>query len=537
MLNGLEAAVAETPEQGLPVSLGPARPPTALHPAPGTASVPAQNHERSALHLSARTLPAVSFTSPAAAPSGLRPAGSATQTERRPASSRTPQQLEPAPAAGSPQPKLAGAPPPAANATSVMALPLAAQFGLPPSPAPAQISVPPGAAAGVVDQPLAVPSARPVAPAPAPAQISVPPGAAAGAANQPPVSPTEQPVAAAPAVSPDPPEDAGRFGALPEGRGFTTDLATAASRESGAAPMSLTPGPTLGAGEIAFGARLVVRVTEQAGADPARALPAPQAPASGNSAPAPWEAPESPAAFVEGMSQPATANLNTVSPRDGESCGAGTAVAPDSRGGRPVQPESQLPYAEQPNPAPAPGGAHTETAGVGYVPAPQPQAPAPSAAPSHTGVADPGLPAGWRGSGSAPPDMPGSGAARDIALRLSSDDQSAVEVRLSERAGEVHVAVRSADPQMAESMRAHLPELVDRLGARGFDTEIWRPQPAATAQGGFNSHSDAHGERQGEPGQQQGGSRQKRDQSQPEWLEELAASFHQPTSGNRSTNL
>jgi len=171
-------------------------------------------------------------------------------------------------------------------------------------------------------------------------------------------------------------------------------------------------------------------------------------------------------------------------------------------------------------------------------PVPQPQAPAPSATPSHNLATDPGLPATLRGPAAAPPDVPGSGAARDIALRLSSDDQSAVEVRLSERAGEVRVAVRSVDPQMAESMRAHLPELVDRLGARGFDTEIWRPQPAAaTERGGFNSHSDAHGERQGEPGQPQGGNRQKRDQSQPEWLEELDASFHEPTSGNRSKNL
>lgn len=138
----------------------------------------------------------------------------------------------------------------------------------------------------------------------------------------------------------------------------------------------------------------------------------------------------------------------------------------------------------------------------------------------------------------ASPDAPGTGAARDITLRLTADNQSTVEVRLSERAGEVRIAVRSADPEMAESMRARLPELVDRLGARGFETEIWRPQQAgASERGGSGPNPDSHREQQGEAPQQRGGSQQKRDQPQPEWMEGLATSFQPPNSANRSTKL
>jgi len=149
-----------------------------------------------------------------------------------------------------------------------------------------------------------------------------------------------------------------------------------------------------------------------------------------------------------------------------------------------------------------------------------------SASPSITGVRVPET---------AAHEAPVAGSARDIALRLNASDNSAVEVRLSERAGEVHVAVRSADPSLTESVRARLPELVDRLNARGFETEIWRPeQPAAAERGGSHPNPDSQREQPSE--QQPGNGRQKRDQAQPEWMEELSESLRQPNAVNRSTN-
>lgn len=143
--------------------------------------------------------------------------------------------------------------------------------------------------------------------------------------------------------------------------------------------------------------------------------------------------------------------------------------------------------------------------------------------------------------GLAAPDTPGTGAARDIALRISADDQSAVEVRLSERAGEVRVAVRSADPEMAESMRAQLPELMDRLGTRGFETEVWRPQQTSASERGGSGSNPQSGSREGgrDPQQERGGrdGRQSREQPQPEWMEELATPFRPPKPSHRSKIL
>jgi hypothetical protein len=114
-------------------------------------------------------------------------------------------------------------------------------------------------------------------------------------------------------------------------------------------------------------------------------------------------------------------------------------------------------------------------------------------------------------------------------------------VRLSERAGEVRVAVRSADPQMAESVRAQLPELMDRLGARGFDTEIWRPQQASASERAGTGSDPQFGSRAGnQDSQQERGDRdgrQSREESQPEWMEELATSFRPQKPSNRSKNL
>jgi len=68
---------------------------------------------------------------------------------------------------------------------------------------------------------------------------------------------------------------------------------------------------------------------------------------------------------------------------------------------------------------------------------------------------------------------------REIQLRLGETArESGVEVRIKEQAGELKVAVRSPNTGLAESLRAGLPELVDRLGQRGFETQVWRPASA-----------------------------------------------------------
>jgi hypothetical protein len=72
--------------------------------------------------------------------------------------------------------------------------------------------------------------------------------------------------------------------------------------------------------------------------------------------------------------------------------------------------------------------------------------------------------------------------ARDLRFELSGGDRK-VEVRLTDRGGEVHVAVRTGDAQLAGDLREDLPALAARLEQGGFRAETWRPgQDGATEQ-------------------------------------------------------
>jgi len=69
---------------------------------------------------------------------------------------------------------------------------------------------------------------------------------------------------------------------------------------------------------------------------------------------------------------------------------------------------------------------------------------------------------------------PAAGAARDIQFQVNQGGQR-VDVRLTERGGEVHVSVRTPDAQLAGSLREDLPVLSAKLEQRGFRAETWRP--------------------------------------------------------------
>ena len=94
-----------------------------------------------------------------------------------------------------------------------------------------------------------------------------------------------------------------------------------------------------------------------------------------------------------------------------------------------------------------------------------------------------------------------------------------MELKLSEKAGELKVAVRTADNHMAERLRADLPALSSRLEQSGLRAETWQPLQAATVDwrrtdetaastngGPPEDHSRQQGreqQREGQPRQQQ----------------------------------
>jgi hypothetical protein len=75
-------------------------------------------------------------------------------------------------------------------------------------------------------------------------------------------------------------------------------------------------------------------------------------------------------------------------------------------------------------------------------------------------------------------------SARDIRLDLSSGEQR-VEVRLSERAGELHLAVRTPDERLSGALRDNLPALSSKLEQAGF-----RSDSAAAALAGARSPAE-----------------------------------------------
>ena len=120
----------------------------------------------------------------------------------------------------------------------------------------------------------------------------------------------------------------------------------------------------------------------------------------------------------------------------------------------------------------------------------------------------------------------------NISLRLSSAEQGSVQVRLSERAGELHVTVRTPDTGLTRGLRDGLPDLMSRLQVNGYRAETWQPG----GQGGQNRGYDAPG--QGNSQQRQGGGNQQQnaqDQQQPDektphWVSELESSIQRSNS-------
>ena len=68
-----------------------------------------------------------------------------------------------------------------------------------------------------------------------------------------------------------------------------------------------------------------------------------------------------------------------------------------------------------------------------------------------------------------------------------------VEVRLSERGGEVKMTVRTPDTQLAGSMRENLPTLSARLAESGFKSDVWHPAASSANEWRHSAESSAGG--------------------------------------------
>lgn len=123
--------------------------------------------------------------------------------------------------------------------------------------------------------------------------------------------------------------------------------------------------------------------------------------------------------------------------------------------------------------------------------------------------------------------------AHEISLRLPDAQGKSVEVRMVEQGGEVRVAVRTPDHELAQSLRENMGNLTRALESRGYQSETWQPTVHSSSAGeaprdsgsGNNYHPGARdgGSGQSGPGHHGDGSGEgrRRRSGRPAWVEEL----------------
>lgn len=127
------------------------------------------------------------------------------------------------------------------------------------------------------------------------------------------------------------------------------------------------------------------------------------------------------------------------------------------------------------------------------------------------------------GFSTAPPLR--TGAAQEIAIRIAPPDAPAVDLRIVERSGQIHVDVRTADATMQTSLRQDLGTLTNSLQRAGYHAETSTPtaagRTAASAETTNQGRQDPSQNRNGS-GDFSGGRQQPNQQKRSgTWLEEL----------------
>jgi hypothetical protein len=148
--------------------------------------------------------------------------------------------------------------------------------------------------------------------------------------------------------------------------------------------------------------------------------------------------------------------------------------------------------------------------------------------------------------------LPQAASTSQIAIRLDTgSDTGQVELRIRERAGEVQIAVRSSDPEVASSLRVDLGDLVKRLDPRSATSDSFHSEAAPADVGsqalrhGLEDSSNGYSltddkqQRQRHPQEQQHQQQQEQrrtSQTQPvsEGLEELQNIINQLRNGASS---
>jgi hypothetical protein len=121
---------------------------------------------------------------------------------------------------------------------------------------------------------------------------------------------------------------------------------------------------------------------------------------------------------------------------------------------------------------------------------------------------------------------------KEISIQVAQPGAQKVEVRVVQQSGELRVAVRTSDSDLAHGLQQGLSDLVGRLQESGFRSEAWRPGSAVQSTPVFEPRSSHAASQNGDSQSNSGGSHQqegerRQGQSQrPAWVEELENSIN-----------
>jgi hypothetical protein len=127
---------------------------------------------------------------------------------------------------------------------------------------------------------------------------------------------------------------------------------------------------------------------------------------------------------------------------------------------------------------------------------------------------------------------PAAGPLKDISVQVSQPGDQKVEVRVVQQSGELRVAVRTGDSDLAHGMQQGLSDLVGRLQDNGFRAEAWRPGGSTVQSGSvLEARSSPSGSQNGDSqsysgnSHQQQGERRQNQSQRPGWVDELESSI------------
>jgi hypothetical protein len=120
----------------------------------------------------------------------------------------------------------------------------------------------------------------------------------------------------------------------------------------------------------------------------------------------------------------------------------------------------------------------------------------------------------------------------DITVRIPDSTDQGTAVRFVERAGEIHVSVRTGDAEVAQSLRGGLNDLVNHLEDGGIRTEVWQPGPGSNAAFSQNDSHQPFSDPDGSNGRQtssdSNSEQESKQPNKPRWVEELEGSIGNP---------